>query len=115
MCSEATRKMVEHAIITRELDILRVKGKTKGVMVHEVICRKSEGLDETKRQVIDVYNQGLAAYKERRWQDGIDLFGKALAIDPADGPSGVYLDRCRDYLNDPPPDDWDGIFTMRTK
>ena len=115
MCSEATRKFVEHALITRELDILRVKGKTEGVMVHEVICRKSDGLSDSMRQVLDIYQKGLAAYKERRWQDGIDLFADSLKIEPDDGPSGVYLERCREYILNPPPDDWDGIFTMRTK
>ena len=115
MCSEATRKFVEHALITRELDILRVKGKTEGVMVHEIICRKSDGLSDSMRQMIDIYQKGLAAYKERRWQDGIDLFAESLKIEPNDGPSGVYLERCREYLLNPPLDDWDGIFTMRTK
>jgi adenylate cyclase len=115
MCSEATRAMVEHSIVTRELDLLRVKGKTEGVMVHEVIAKKSDGLDETKQRIIAIYNEGLAAYKERRWQDGINLFKNALSIDTNDGPSSVYLERCNEFLKNPPPDDWDGIFTMRTK
>ncbi len=115
MCSEATRKFIEHALITRELDILRVKGKTEGIKVHEVICRKSDGLSDSMRQVLDIYNQGLTAYKEHRWQDGITFFTEALKIEPNDGPSGVYLERCNEYILNPPPDDWDGIFIMRTK
>ncbi|MCE5252323.1 adenylate/guanylate cyclase domain-containing protein [bacterium] len=115
MCSEATRKMAENEIITRELDLIRVKGKTEGVKVHEIIARKSEGIDETKQRVIDAYNSGIVAYKERRWQDGINLFKEALAVDSEDGPSKVYLERCTEYLDNPPADDWDGIFTMRTK
>ncbi len=115
MCSEATRKMVEHEIITRELGLLRVKGKTEGVLVHEVLQLKSKGLSEEKQKVIDLYYKGLAAYKERRWDDGITFFGEAHELDPEDGPSGVYFERCTDYKADPPPEDWDGIYTMRTK
>ena len=115
MCSEATRKMVEHEVITRELDLLRVKGKTEGVLVHEVLAKKSEGIGEDKQRVIDKYLEGLAAYKERRWDDGIRLFGEAIEMDGDDGPSSVYHDRCKQFKEDPPPDDWDGIFTMRTK
>jgi adenylate cyclase len=115
MCSEATRKKVEHEIITRELDLLRVKGKTEGVLVHEVLQRKSTGLSEEKQKVIELYYKGLAAYKERLWDDGIKYFSEAYELDPEDGPSGVYLERCKDYKTDPPPDDWDGIYTMRTK
>ncbi|HUT64290.1 MAG TPA: adenylate/guanylate cyclase domain-containing protein, partial [Anaerolineae bacterium] len=115
MCSEATRKMVEHAIITRELDLLRVKGKTEGVLVHEVIGRKSDGIDGNKQRVLDIYHQGLIAYKERRWDDGIELFSEALSIDTSERPSSVYIERCKEFKMTPPPDNWDGIFTMRTK
>ena len=115
MCSEATRKMVEHEIITRELDLLRVKGKTAGVLAHEVLERKSKGLSESRQKVIDLYYEGLAAYKERRWDDGIKFFSEAFKLDPEDAPSEVYMKRCESFKADPPPDDWDGIFTMRTK
>jgi len=115
MCSEATRKLVEHAIITRELDLLRVKGKKAGVLVHEILAKKNDGLSETKQKTVEKYLEGLAAYKERRWDDGIQRFTEALSIDESDSPSSVYLERCRQFKAEPPPDDWDGIFTMRTK
>ncbi len=115
MCSEATRQMVEHAIFTRELDLLRVKGKTEGVLVHEIIGEKNRNISRQKLAVIEVYIKGLEAYKQRRWDDGIALFADALDLDNSDGPSKVYLDRCREFRDHPPPDDWDGIFTMRTK
>jgi len=114
MCSEATRKMVEHAIITRELDLLRVKGKTEGVLVHEVLAKKNDGLSNKRQRVIDTYLKGLSAYKERRWEDGIKIFTEVLSIDTDDGPSSVYLKRCNEFKVNPPPDDWDGIFTMST-
>jgi len=44
-----------------------------------------------------------------------DMFAKALQIDAEDGPSKVYLDRCEEYVENPPPDDWDGVYTMKTK
>ena len=115
MCSEATRKMTEHAIITRELDLIRVKGKTEGVLVHEVLARKNDGLSEKRQKGINIYHEGLAAYKERRWDDGIKLFTEAISIDSDDSPSSVYLERCNEFKINPPPVDWDGIFTMRTK
>ncbi len=115
MCSEATRQMVEHEILTRELDLLRVKGKTEGVLVHEVLARKNDGISDTKQKAIETYLEGLAAYKERRWDDGIKSFTEALAFDKDDGPSAVYLERCEQFKITPPPEDWDGIFTMRTK
>lgn len=115
MCSEATKNMVDHEVITRELDILRVKGKTEGVKVFEILARKSDGIGETKQKVINIYLEGLKAYKEKRWEDGIRLFGEAIELDSEESPSKIYLERCRQFKENPPPDDWDGIFTMRTK
>ena len=50
-----------------------------------------------------------------RFSDASDRFAEALAIDPSDGPSKVYLDRCDAYAIDPPDEDWDGVFVMKHK
>jgi adenylate cyclase len=115
MCSEATKNMVDNEVITRELDILRVKGKTEGVKVFEILARRSDGIGKIKQKVIDIYLEGLKAYKEKRWEDGIRLFGEAIELDSEESPSKIYLERCRQFKENPPPEDWDGIFTMRTK
>jgi len=115
MCSEATRAMAGDVIITRELDLLRVKGKTEGVLVHEIIGKRDDEIPDNKKKCLDLYAQGLASYKERRWEEGIGLFNDALSYDSDDSPSKVYIKRCNEFKVNPPPDDWDGIFTMRTK
>ncbi len=115
MCSENTRRMVDHAVITRELDLIRVQGKTEGVRIHEVIARRDRELDDRRKRLLETYLRGLEAYKDRRWEDGIARFREALAIDPDDGPSALYRERCAEFLRNPPDENWDGIFTMRTK
>lgn len=72
-------------------------------------------ITEQKQQVLDYYNQGLTFYKQRNWQEALNMFQKALEVDPDDGPSQIYHERCQLYLEEPPPPDWDGVFTMTTK
>jgi tetratricopeptide (TPR) repeat protein len=72
-------------------------------------------ITKEKEEVLRLYNAGLDAYKKRKWDEAIDFFEKALKVDPNDGPSKLYLDRCQQYKLTPPPDDWDGVFTMTTK
>ncbi len=115
MCSEATRKMVEDKIITRELDLLQVKGKTEGVLVHEVLAKMDEGLDEAMEKAVECYNKGHECYKNKQWDEGIKHFKEALEYVPDDPPSKVYIQRCEDFKIEPPPEDWNGIFIMRTK
>lgn len=72
-------------------------------------------LTKEKEEVLKYYNLGLTSYKQRKWEEAIKSFEMALKVDPEDGPSKLYLQRAKDYEKTPPPDDWDGVFTMTTK
>ena len=50
-----------------------------------------------KRELLDDYEDGLSEYRKKKWQKAIDLFEKALKIDPHDGPSITYIERCGLY------------------
>jgi len=114
MIGEATYEKVHEEVEARELDLLQVKGKTRGVRVFELLARKGE-LDPARQELLTLYNDGLQAYKERKWAEGMKAFQAALGLDPADGPSKTYLARCQAYQANPPPPDWDGAFVMKTK
>ena len=46
-------------------------------------------------------------YRKKEWQKAIaHIFKKALDKDPHDGPSLTYLERCKTYEQDPPPENW---------
>ncbi len=72
-------------------------------------------ISNNKLEIIRLYNLGLNSYKLKKWDDAINYFTNALKIDPSDGPSKLYLERSNNYKTNPPPDDWDGVFTMTTK
>ncbi|HOZ71816.1 MAG TPA: tetratricopeptide repeat protein [Spirochaetales bacterium] len=72
-------------------------------------------ISEDKRRVLDLFAEGRKLYKLMRFSDAADKFDEALKIDPTDGPSKVYLDRCDHYVIDPPDEDWDGVFVMKHK
>jgi hypothetical protein len=71
----------------------------------------------TKEQaaLLEQYNAALSLYKQRRWKDALAAFQKGLDIVPEDGPSKLYIQRCEAYIENPPEDDWDGVFVMKTK
>lgn len=76
---------------------------------------KTMTLNATQLKLMEQYNAALDLYKRREWQAALDAFKKALELDPHDGPTGVYIDRCEAYLKEPPGEDWDGVFEMKTK
>lgn len=72
-------------------------------------------LDESKRQALDFFATGRKFYKLMEFEQAKNEFSKALAVCPEDSPSKVYKERCEYYIANPPPEDWDGVFTMTTK
>jgi hypothetical protein len=68
-----------------------------------------------KQEVLNLFAAGRKCYKLMQFPEGLRFFERALAIDPLDGPSKEYAKRCRNLIENPPPEDWDGVFTMTHK
>ena len=71
--------------------------------------------DEKNEILIQVFGKGLAAYREQKWAPAVKQFRRVLRTYPNDGPSKLYIKRCLDFIENPPPDDWDGIYTFSAK
>jgi len=72
-------------------------------------------IPESKKAMLEFYNQGIELYFKKDFKEAMHFFKKALDVDPEDGPSKLHYYRCVEYIKNPPPDDWDGVFTMKTK
>ena len=72
-------------------------------------------ITDEKQKVLNLFVEGRKLYKLMQFEQARERFLAALKIDPEDGPSKVYLARCKHYVDNPPPDDWDGVFVMTTK
>ena len=114
LIGQRTAELAKNDVEVREIDLLRVKGKKEPVVVFELLARKGQ-LDDKKRRVIDVYVEGLTAYKMRNFSAACTRFSEAVALDPSDGPSRVYLERSTNYRQMPPPAEWDGVYEMTSK
>ncbi|MBI4495640.1 MAG: adenylate/guanylate cyclase domain-containing protein [Deltaproteobacteria bacterium] len=114
LISEETRRLAGPDLEVREIDWLRVKGKELPVRIFELLSKKG-GLDGLRRQVRDLFQEGLELYRGRRWAEARTRFREALSLLPEDGPSRTFLRRCEDFLKTPPPADWDGVFQLTQK
>jgi len=114
MISEFTYEKAKNDVEVRPLDLLRVKGKTVPIQVYELAARKG-ALDPSRQKAFDLYREGIALYRERKFDRAIGSFRGALALLPDDGPSTLYIERCEAFRASPPPPGWDGVFVMTTK
>ncbi|MBF0350762.1 MAG: HAMP domain-containing protein [SAR324 cluster bacterium] len=117
LISENTFKQLPntHCFQIRAVDKVRVKGKKEPITVYEVFDNDSPPVLEKKLGIQNFLEQGQALYYSRQWQEALDLFQKCFNLFPEDVVSQMYLDRCREFFHHPPPGDWDGVISMKTK
>lgn len=113
--SEFTYNHVKDLVIVRELDTIVAKGKTRITRIFELVGLRDDGIPREVQVKVDLYNKGIALYRERAWDKAIDHFRQLVLQYPDDTPSRIYLDRARMYREPPPPDDWDGVTVMESK
>jgi adenylate cyclase len=113
--SEYTYNLCRDHIRTRELDKIRVKGKNQAVSIYELIGETNTPLNDKKKQFLDLYAAGRDAYLNRDFQKAIAFFIDARNLHPTDQAVIAHLERSKNFLNEPPPDYWDGVYTMTTK
>ena len=114
MIAENTYKLAEDSIDVRYLDVVRVVGKNEPVKIYQLLAKKNQ-LAGSMQEVLEHYEKGMNCYKNLNFKDAIMNFENALKLEPEDGPCLTYVNRCKMYLEQPPPKDWDGVFNFTEK
>ena len=114
MISEFTYEHVKDHVEARELDKIRVVGKEKPVTVYELLAKKGE-LDPTFKKGIEIFTEALELYRNRKFEDALKLFNRVFEFIKDDTPTKVYIERCQTFIASPPPEDWDGVYTLTSK
>ncbi len=105
--SESTTKKIGDKFTIREIDLLRVVGKEKPSAVYELMSESNKALEEK-------FSKALSLYRKREFQAAFELFS-VLAEGFKDNVSHMYIERCKKYLEEPPPLDWDGSYATTKK
>ncbi|NLF98292.1 MAG: CHASE2 domain-containing protein [Candidatus Riflebacteria bacterium] len=115
MVSDSVHKQIDRNLVsTRFLDYLAVKGKLKPIEVFEVRgYRRDESAAWLEAEPF--YKSALDEYLARSWDKAIESFESVLKLCPGDGPAEMYIERCRQFKLTPPPENWDGSYSLKTK
>lgn len=105
-----TYEQVRSEILGREVDLIRVVGKAEPVAVYEIIAERAAAAAELLER-LRLFNEARGLYLQRRWDEALRLF-ESLAGDPV---AEVYVGRCLAMRKEPPPEGWDGVFTLKEK
>lgn len=114
--SEYTFAPCKDLIWYRELDCIRVKGKNEPVRIYEVVNLSSQQISQEKQDVIDLYHKGRDYYLKRQFRKAWNEFATIVEdLEPDDKAAKLQMERSQHFLNNPPPDDWDGVWTLTEK
>ncbi len=106
---EATRNAVPDFTFL-ELDRVRVRGKDKPVAIYEPLGPRN-GLDPETRAMLRRYHEALRLYRAGDWEVAEKEFYLLHQTYRQRKIFQIYLDRLAHYRNQPPGDDWDGVFS----
>lgn len=99
----------------RDLDFIAVKGKDEAVKVYELLEFAGETLSPEREAALEHYALGMEAYRRHDWEGARLHFQAGLSVCPGDGPCALYVERCMQNIEDPPPADWDFVVRRTEK
>ena len=112
---ETTAALVREHFVLRPLDWVAVKGKAHAVLVHELLGEKGT-VEEAQVRAAEMHREALDLYKERNFSDaGMKFLEVFVALGKADPASRKMAERCKEFMHDPPADDWNGSYSMLEK
>lgn len=111
LASEATVDLAGPTIAWREIDTVRVVGRTGPVRVFEPVGLAGD-MDDQRRALTSTYAEGLGAWRERDFARALGCFERLAETDP---PSRFFAERCRQLVAAPPAADWDHIRALESK
>ncbi len=103
-----------NGFLTRELGSFLLLGKSKPLVIFELISRQEESDEDIKRGCT-IFAEALRAYRDRSWEEAIRLFRQSMKILKEDGPSMFYIKLCKRYIKHPPGKNWTGLVCLDKK
>ena len=115
LISEMTYKRLKGTYRVREVDRVVVKGKTEAVGVFEVLDYHNDETFPHLSDVLQCYKAALVHYRKQEWDKSMALLDEAVRMNPQDKLSQIYMERALYMKANPPGDDWNGVWVLKSK
>ena len=114
LIAESTWELLGEDFMTREIDQIRVMGKSEPVRVFELLGKTGE-VDPVLLDLRQSFQSALAAYRLGDLPKAVSLWEECAKIAPDDKATRIFLERCATLAEDGLPEEWDGIWTLSKK
>ena len=103
-----------NGFLTRDVGSFRLKGKSKTIVIYEVLCHIDEA-DEKLKRTCTIFAEAMSSFKKQSWDEAIDKFEQCLDNRGKDGPSLFFRGLSMQYREHPPEESWNGVVHMENK
>ncbi len=114
LMSKDTYLQVRDQVAARFVDRVRVVGRSQPVDLYEPLAERNDIGDDVL-QACRVYEKAWSLMLHRHYRDAAKLMAQLYASNPQDGLYEVMLNRLKAFVRTPPPEDWDGVFNLKSK
>jgi adenylate cyclase len=112
LISEYTYEEVRTKFLCRQLDIVRVQGKKEPIRLYEVV-EELGMVNDGQRRLARYFEQALNAFHNLDFTVASKLFERCDKLRAGgDIACKLYLTRCAELIESPPPDDWDRVYDL---
>ncbi|MEH2558821.1 adenylate cyclase [Bradyrhizobium algeriense] len=101
-----------------ELDFIMVKGKKEPEVIYAIAGREDIAQSGRFQRLRNLTIEMLSCYRTRDWDGALAAIARGRKTDEARSLEllyNLYEARIRGYLENPPPEDWNGAFALLTK
>jgi adenylate cyclase len=103
LISESTLQKTKDMFVVRFLDEVLFKNRKKPVRIYEVLGEAGYQLSLSEEK----FCEALTLYHKQNFAKAKKLFAQGAK---EDRPCQVFLSRCSHYLDNPPPENWNGTW-----
>jgi adenylate cyclase len=111
LVGERSEELTRAEFVYRQVDRLRLKGKNRSVDVFLPLS----GSEIAPPPWLARYHAALGLYRFARFSEASDAFSALLTEVGDDFLCSMYLERSKEFIQNPPPPDWDGVHTLTEK
>ncbi len=115
LVGEDVKELIADRFVMQSIDRVRVKGKGNPTEVFAVHQSSDQPITPELSAYLDRFADSVQLYRSGNFSDAQDRFTSIMNDYPDDPVCRLYIGRCHLYLANPPGDNWDGVFTMKTK
>ncbi|MGD8593814.1 MAG: adenylate/guanylate cyclase domain-containing protein [Gammaproteobacteria bacterium] len=115
--SESTKKALNDRVPCHVVDMIKVKGKEQAIKIYSPILAEKEESQAALTKTYELHclselsHEAFSHYLNKRWDLAISAYRKI----PNENLRKKFINRCEQFREAPPPQDWDGATTLIAK